>query len=72
MESSKEGETVTLPGVPEGVLFVKLFHLSFTHYLFSYAIISQLHCVVKSIHFTMKLLLRSLINVCFMRNCHNI
>jgi hypothetical protein len=71
MESSKEGETVMLPGVPQGVLFVKLFHLSFTH-LFSYAFISQLYSVVKSVNFSMKLLLYSLINVCFMKNCHNI
>jgi hypothetical protein len=46
-ESNKEGVTVMLPGVPQGVLFVKLFHLSITHHLFSYAFISQLYCVVK-------------------------
>jgi hypothetical protein len=30
----------------QGVLFVKLFHLSFTHYLFSCAFMSQLYYVV--------------------------
>jgi hypothetical protein len=49
--SNKEGETAMLPGIPQGVLFVKLFHFSITHYLFSYAFISPLYYVVKECSF---------------------